>query len=263
MPALNKPARRFKIMLIHSRRRSIHCRAQDARRLDIRLWERDYYGLKACALKHNFLIFEDRKFNDVGKTVQRQYGGGALRYYEWAHIINATLDIGPDSIKALAEVANVNPSLSERGLLVNMRTGIESEIPVVPDVATDLLRAYSPFAIGVVGNSDYSKKTCRVLQARQAAGETRLTDFAVFTTGVNLDLSTIDSKATPDDLLMLEQSNSMPGYDTPIQAVAKGADFIVVGEENFSGGFPEHEVKAYRVAEWTARQMIALDAELS
>jgi uridine monophosphate synthetase len=61
--------------------------------------------LAALARKHGFLIFEDRKFVDIGKTVQMQYTAGTARIIEWAHITNANIDAGKDMVRALAEAA--------------------------------------------------------------------------------------------------------------------------------------------------------------
>lgn len=61
--------------------------------------------LAVLARKHGFLIFEDRKFVDIGKTVQMQYTAGTARIVEWAHITNANIDAGKDMVRALAEAA--------------------------------------------------------------------------------------------------------------------------------------------------------------
>jgi len=61
--------------------------------------------LAALARKHGFLIFEDRKFADIGKTVQAQYAGGTARIVDWAHVVTVNIDAGPDVITALAEAS--------------------------------------------------------------------------------------------------------------------------------------------------------------
>jgi uridine monophosphate synthetase len=61
--------------------------------------------LATLARKHGFLIFEDRKFCDIGKTVQMQYTAGTARIIDWAHITNVNMDAGKETVMALAEAA--------------------------------------------------------------------------------------------------------------------------------------------------------------
>jgi uridine monophosphate synthetase len=62
--------------------------------------------LAALARRHGFLIFEDRKFSDIGSTVQKQYTAGPGKIVEWAHISNAHILPGPGIVTALREAAS-------------------------------------------------------------------------------------------------------------------------------------------------------------
>ncbi|KAL7922941.1 Orotidine 5'-phosphate decarboxylase [Trichoderma austrokoningii] len=61
--------------------------------------------LASLARKHGFLIFEDRKFGDIGHTVELQYTGGSARIIDWAHIVNVNMVPGKASVASLAQGA--------------------------------------------------------------------------------------------------------------------------------------------------------------
>ncbi|PQE12201.1 orotidine-5 -phosphate decarboxylase protein [Rutstroemia sp. NJR-2017a BVV2] len=61
--------------------------------------------LNILARRHGFLIFEDRKFGDIGNTVQLQYTEGTAKIIEWSHITNVNMIPGKASVDSMAEAA--------------------------------------------------------------------------------------------------------------------------------------------------------------
>lgn len=191
-------------------------------------------GLKALAEKHNFLIFEDRKFIDIGNTVQKQYHGGTLRISEWAHIINCSVLPGEGIVEALAQTAQANdfPYGSDRGLLILAEMTSKGSLATreYTSASVDYARKYQGFVLGFVSTRSLTEVPSRVSPAQDE-------DFVVFTTGVNL--------SSKGDKLGQQ-------YQTPQSAIRRGADFIIAGRGIYAAPDPVEAAKQYQRQGWEA-----------
>ncbi|RMJ23654.1 orotidine 5-phosphate decarboxylase [Aspergillus sp. HF37] len=192
-------------------------------------------GLKALSAKHNFLIFEDRKFIDIGNTVQKQYHGGALRISEWAHVINCSILPGEGIVEALAQTAAADdfPFGPERGLLILAEMTSKGSLATgeYTKASVDYARKYKNFVTGFVAT--------RALGEVQSGDSSPAgdEDFVVFTTGVNL--------SSKGDKLGQQ-------YQTPESAIGRGADFIIAGRGIYAAPDPVDAVKQYQKEGWAA-----------
>ena len=186
-------------------------------------------GLARLAQKHDFLLFEDRKFIDIGNTVQKQYKGGALRIHDWAHIVNASVLPGPGVIQALDETI-VTANVADRGVLVLAEMTSNGSLAVgdYTKASVDIARQYSRSVIGFVSNQELSG-----FVNIQREDE----DMVIFTTGVNMS-----SQGDP-----LGQQ-----YQTPATAMVGGSDFLIAGRGIYASQDPVAAAREYQKAGWDA-----------
>ncbi|KAF2715780.1 orotidine-5'-phosphate decarboxylase [Pleomassaria siparia CBS 279.74] len=82
--------------------------------------ERTAKKLQDIARRKHFLIFEDRKFADIGETVRKQYTGGYHRIADWAEITNAHILPGPAIVDSLL--------LAATSTIAKYNTGVHTDI---------------------------------------------------------------------------------------------------------------------------------------
>ena len=190
--------------------------------------------LKDLSQKHNFMIFEDRKFVDIGNTVQMQYDGGALRISEWADVVNASLLAGDGIVEALAKTGTSDDFefKNQRGLLLLAEMTSKGSLATgsYTQSCVESARKHKNFVIGFVAT-----RALNDVQTSIAASDDE--DFVVFTTGVN--------RATKGDPLGQQ-------YQTPEAAIGRGADFIIAGRGIYTADDPVEAVKLYQKEGWEA-----------
>lgn len=201
--------------------------------------------LQRLSEKHNFLLFEDRKFADIGKTVQLQYQEGIYNIADWAHITNAHTVAGPGSIEGLKQIGLPKG----RGLLVLAEMTPKGNLAVgsYTDASIAMAQSHKDFVIGFICTK-------------------KLVDdpgFIYMTPGVQLQKSSAPMfdrgvPSEPRDGDALGQQ-----YTTPEAVILeRGSDVIIVGRGILEASDRLAEAKKYRTAGWTAYQKRLTDSEI-
>ncbi|KAF7301778.1 Orotidine 5'-phosphate decarboxylase [Mycena indigotica] len=188
--------------------------------------------LQALSAKHDFVIFEDRKFADIGNTVSLQYSSGVHKIASWSHITNAHPVPGPSIIAGLSSVGL--PLGRGLLLLAEMSTKGSLATGLYTEAAVEMARENQDFVIGFIAQ-----------RRMDGVGKnsTSEEDFLILTPGVGLDV----------------KGDSMgQQYRTPEQVVLEsGCDVIIVGRGIY-GKDPSlvdsivSQAKRYQVAGWQA-----------
>ena len=177
-------------------------------------------ALVKLAHQHQFFIFEDRKFADIGNTVKLQYEQGIYHIAEWADIINAHSLPGPGIVSGLSAVGLPK----KRGLLLLAEMS-SAENLLTPDYAQKTVQMAEQFPEFVVGFIAQKKLTSDP-------------KWIYMTPGVQL--------ATGKDSLGQQ-------YSTPQKAlIENGSDIIIVGRGILQAQDPLAEAKKYRQVGWDA-----------
>ena len=174
--------------------------------------------LQQIAEKHHFLIFEDRKFVDIGATAKEQYQGGIYHISDWADITNASTLPGPAIIEALKQVGLPKG----RGLI--------------------LLAEMS--SKGTLAKGTYTTQTVKWAEDNQ--------DFVMgFITTHRLTDNPALIHFTPGVKLEKGQDSLGQQYLTPqIVLEERKSDVIIVGRGICLATDPQQEAQAYRKKAW-------------
>lgn len=187
--------------------------------------------LSGLAAEKDFLIFEDRKFADIGNTVKHQFYGGVYRIAEWADCVTSHLIAGEGTVKGLFPEGEAS-----------MQEGR-------PQAAFLLARMSSK---GNLITEDYSK---RVIEAGKN-NAALVSGYIGHGKDVE-DIKNYKSLIPEGQLLLmpgvkLERGTDALGqqYLTVEEAVEGGADCIIVGRGIIKAADPAAEAEVYRSRAW-------------
>ncbi|CAN2389084.1 orotate phosphoribosyltransferase activity [Pristimantis euphronides] len=176
--------------------------------------------LRALADQHDFLIFEDRKFADIGNTVKHQYQGGIFRISSWADVVNVHAVPGPGVVQGLQQAGEA----LGRGCLVIAEMSSKGSLATggYTKAAVALGEEHPSFVFGFISGGKVSERP----------------QFLHLTPGVQMQ---------PGGDALGQQ------YQTPHEVIVnKGSDIIIVGRGILSSKKRHEAAEIYRRAGWEA-----------
>jgi len=173
--------------------------------------------LRELAAKHKFLIFEDRKFADIGSVAQSQLTGGIHRISSWANIV---------TVHAVAGAASVD-ALKEKGVAVLLIAEMSSE--------------------GTLATGDYTQAVLQI-------GEKYKDTVIGFISTKRFD--PVDASllfCTPGVQFNEKGDGLGQQYQAPSDVVGtKFSDVIIVGRGIYLSQDPKAEAIKYQQAAWAS-----------
>lgn len=176
--------------------------------------------LKSIAEKYNFILFEDRKFADIGKTVQLQYSKGTYKISSWASLVTAHSLMGNGILDAITESEGI-----ERGIFLLAEASAAGSLITesYAKATLDLAGKYENLIAGIVCQNPLFVDKPGLIQ---------------LTPGVQLDVT---------------KDNLGQQYNSPESVVLdRGADVAVVGRGITQSPEPGVAAEKYKNVLWNA-----------
>ena len=175
------------------------------------------HPLQRLSQEHDFVIFEDRKFADIGNTVKLQYEKGIHRINQWADLVTCHVISGPDTVTALKNSVKESNISDPRGCLLIAELSSQQQLlgKTCIEAAFNVADKNPDFVVGFV---------C----------QNRITDdprLLHFTPGVS----------------MISKGDSLgQQYRSPLEAISSGADVVICGRSITSSENPAEEADKIR-----------------
>ncbi len=176
--------------------------------------------LRALADNAGFLIFEDRKFADIGNTVMHQVRDGVYQISRWADIINAHL-------------------LPGKGIIDGLKAGCQGR-----EIGLLLLAQMS--SKNNLFSDSYTKETVHTAEINK--------DFVMgFIAQEKLSHDEDLITMTPGVNMVKKGDDLGQNYHTPQQVIQeKGSDIVIVGRGIYASDDPKSAALSYQQAAWSA-----------
>uniref|UniRef100_A0A8C4Q0I0 Uridine 5'-monophosphate synthase n=1 Tax=Eptatretus burgeri TaxID=7764 RepID=A0A8C4Q0I0_EPTBU len=176
--------------------------------------------LAEIAKRHRFLLFEDRKFADIGSVARRQYEGGIFRISHWADVVTVHAVAGPSALLSLQEAC----SSTDNGAFIVSEMSCQGSLAVgnYTQAAVEMAKVCRDFVAGFICTSRVTTDPSWVL-------------------------------VTPGVKLQEGGDGQGQQYLTPEEVIGRrGTDVIVVGRGIIDADDRLATAQAYRHAAWQA-----------
>ena len=188
----------------------------------------DWGRVVETARSKGMMLFEDRKFADIGRVAQTQMRG-LYDIRSWADLVTSHSVSGPDIIDGLAAAWDGVERVGGVLLLAQMSSSGNLLEKAYTEGTLEIGRA-SPHVMGYIGNGSSGSE---LKMLRSKVGEGRM----IWTPGVNLSA---------------EEGALGQRYGHPTEAVLSGSDAIIVGSGIHKSEEPRSAAQEYASSSWGA-----------